>query len=119
MMINFGQKIDALLKGNGHTRDEIVCVLWGDSDLFDMPEDALSIDVESFWKYADETVWEDDEWVSGPHYPLWLLSDGEWWLEATTYDSRTDMKFVIKPKQKKPIIKITKGEAFRNLEVDK
>lgn len=116
MIENLGQKIDALLKNNGHTRDEIVCVLWGDDHLSIDAETALSIDVSSFWKYADETVWESDEWATGPHYPLWLLSGEEWWLESTEYDCRTNMKFVSKPKGKPARIGITERGSFFELE---
>ena len=119
MLANLGHKIDDILKENGHSRDEIVCVLWGDPYNCTNSETALSIDVESFWEYADCTEWDDDEWASGPHYPLWILSADEWWLEATEYDCRTNVKFVTKPKLKKTIIKITELGSFRELEVDK
>jgi len=116
MLVNLGRAIDNLLKNNGHSREEIVCVLWGDDDIGNEPDTALSIDVQSFWKYADATEWDNDVWVSGPHYPMWLLSGGEWWIEATEYDCRTGIRFMSKPKEKQARIGINERGCFSQLE---
>lgn len=98
-------EIDALLKENNHTRDEIVCVLWGGDCGID--NKSLSIDLKSFWKFAEENTWDRDEWVSGPPYPLALLSGNGWWIAATEYDSRTYLEFFEEPKIKAPLVSIS------------
>lgn len=93
-----GACIDKILSENGETRDAIKCVLWGNVSSEDPLCDALSIDIAQFWKYADSDTYDYAEWSVGPHYPMWLLSDGNWWIEVMEYDSRTWLEYKEKPK---------------------
>lgn len=47
---------------------------------------------------------------------MWLLSGGEWWLEATEYDCRTGIRFMSKPKEKQARIGINERGCFFQLE---
>ena len=100
------KEIDALLKANNHTRDEIVCVLWGGDSGKD--NKSLSIDLRSFWEFAEYNTWNREEWVSGPPYPLALLSGRGWWIASKEYDSRTYLEFFEEPKTKLPLVSISK-----------
>ena len=111
-IFNLAELVDAVLKENNHTRDEIVCILWGGTYGV-IGEGSISIDLKSFWRFADNFCWDDDDWCSGPPYPLALVSDGGWWIEATEYDSRTSLRFVEKPKVKPPKLCIgTDGKLY-------
>ena len=96
---NLRQLIDAILIATGHSSEEIVCVLWGGKN-GEIGQDSISLDIQSFWNFADNYTWDNSEWCSGPPYPLALVSNGEWWIEATEYDSRTNLRFMEKPKVK-------------------
>lgn len=111
MEVNLARYIDFVLKDNHHTREEIVCVLWG-SDCDFIMSNALSLDVGSFWKYAEDTNWDSSEWSSGPHFPLALLSGKGWWIESTEYDSRTSLRFCEEPKAKPAKICINGNGGF-------
>ena len=110
--------IDDVLKGYNHTREEIVCVLWG-SGYDSIKIDALSLDVESFWNYAEATNWDPDVLVSGPHFPLALLSGKGWWIESTEYDSRTSLRFCEEPKAKPAKVCINENGGFYDKEDSK
>ncbi|MBO6031836.1 MAG: hypothetical protein J6Q22_10385 [Prevotella sp.] len=102
--------VDDILNENHHVRDDIVCVLWGRGESIDA--NALSLDVVSFWEYAANTNCDRSDWVSGPHYPLVLLSGNGWWIESTEYDSRTNFRFVEEPTIKPSSICIDKNGEF-------
>jgi hypothetical protein len=96
MEVNLAEQIDELLKLHGHKREDIVCVLWGESFVC---EADLSLDVESFWKYAEKMTYDHEiEWASGPNYPMQLLSGKGWWIETTEYDSQTNLGYFEEPK---------------------
>ena len=96
---NLARYIDAVLQETLHTRDEIVCVLWGGEGR-EIGKNSISLDINSFWAFAENYCWDNDEWASGPPYPMALVSNGGWWIEATEYDCRTDLRFMEKPKVK-------------------
>lgn len=100
-----GEQIDAVLKEHSHTRDEIVCVLWGGGD-DEITNRSISLNLKSFWKFAENTSWDRVDWVSGPPYPLALLSGKGWWIASTEYDSRTYLTFFEEPKVKPPLLSI-------------
>lgn len=109
---NLAQYIDAVLEENGHSRKEIVCILWDCEDVLN--NNAISIDVDSFWRYAAATNWDNEDWASGPHYPLALLCGKGWWIESTEYDSRTSLRFLEEPKMKNFYLGITEdGRLFQ------
>ena len=118
MEMNLARYIDDVLKGNNHTREEIVCVLWG-SGYDSIKRDALSLYVESFWNYAEATNWDPDVWASGPHFPLALVSGKGWWIESTEYDSRTSLRFCEEPKVKPAKICINENGGFYDTEDSK
>ena len=109
---NLFDKVTQMLSRHGHVIDEIVCVLWGDRG---SKEPDISIDLESFWKYAKTTTWDRDDWVSGPHYPMALLSGKGWWIEVVEYDSRTSLAWREEPKMAKPIVGISKDGELKAL----
>ena len=100
---NLFDEIEKVLSRHGHSKDDIVCVLWGDGT--ESPD--ISIDVGSFWKYAKNTEWDREVWVSGPHFPLALLSGRGWWIEVSEYDSRTFLAYREEPKAELPLLSIT------------
>lgn len=101
MQQNLAEEIDTLLNRFGHKREDIICVLWGTDRLSEQPD--LSIDLESFWKYAEEASWDYEiDWATGPHYPMHLLSGKGWWLEVSEYDSKTSLIYQEELKPKSP-----------------
>ena len=91
---NLLDEIEKVLSRHGHSKDDIVCVLWGDNNL--TPD--ISIGLDSFWEYAKNTDWDRSKWSSGPHYPMALLSGKGWWIEVVEYDSRTFLAYMEEPK---------------------
>lgn len=98
MEVNLAKKIDELLESKGHKRCDIVCVLWGERVGY---EADLSLDLESFWEYAERMNYDHEtEWASGPNYPMQLLSGNGWWIETTEYDCQTNIGYFEEPKVK-------------------
>ena len=94
--IRLSDMIDQLLSENGKSRNDIICIRWGSA--YRTHERCLSIGLESFWEYAENTVFDYAKWATVPHYPLHLLSGKGWWIESTEYDSRTSLKYMEEPK---------------------
>lgn len=115
-IFNLAELVDAVLQENNHTRDEIVCILWGDNS--NDWRRAISLDLDSFWDYAEHTDW-DDSWTTGPHYPLAMISQKGWWIESTEYDSRTSLRFCEEPKAKAAKIAINNDGQFYDKENEK
>jgi len=109
---NLLDEIEKVLSRHGHSKDDIVCVLWGD-DAYDGTPD-ISIDLESFWKYAKNTDWDRNIWVSGPHFPMALLSGKGWWIEVVDYDSRTFLAYKEEPKTKQPTLSISEDGKLKS-----
>ena len=106
------KEIDQLLAQQGHTRDDIICVLWGEQT--SSSEADLSIDLESFWKYAENMTYDYEiDWVTGPNYPMYLLSGKGWWIETGEYDSRTFLVYQEEPKFKAVTNSISENGAIR------
>ena len=100
---NLFDEIEKVLSSHGHSKDDIVCVLWGDGTK--SPD--ISIEIGSFWTYAKNTDWDRNEWVSGPHFPMALLSGRGWWIEVSEYDCRTFLSYREEPKVELPLLSIT------------
>ena len=93
---NLFDEIEKVLSRHGHSKEDIVCVLWGDDDCDVTPD--ISIGLGSFWEYAKNTNWDRNIWRSGPHFPMALLSGKGWWIEVVEYDSRTFLAYKEEPK---------------------
>lgn len=96
---NLVEYIDAILLEHNHKREEIVCVLWG-GEQGTIGTSSISLELKSFWRFAESYEWDNDVWASGPPHPLALLSGKGWWIEATEYDSRTSLAYFEEPKVK-------------------
>ena len=112
---NLVEYIDAILLEHNHKREEIVCVLWG-GEQGTIGASSISVDLKSFWRFAENYDWDNDEWASGPPHPLALLSGNGWWIEATDYDSRTSLAYLEEPKVKQPKLRIGDDGKLYDLE---
>ena len=109
---NLFDEIEKVLSRHGHSKEDIICVLWGD-DVSDGTPD-ISIDLESFWEYAKTATWDRNVWVSGPHYPMALLSGKGWWIEVAQYDCRTFLAYKEEPAIKQPVLSISKDGKLKS-----
>ena len=113
---NLFAEIEKVLSRHGHSKEDIVCVLWGDDDCDVTPD--ISIGLGSFWEYAKNTNWDRNIWRSGPHFPMALLSGKGWWIEVVEYDSRTFLAYREEPKVKRPVLRLSENGNLKSIEKD-